>query len=56
MAGQYDRVSGKFVPLPKEAAREMGKAPPFVRVGGRCYYRLTDLRSWVDALEARQFV
>ena len=31
-------------------------APPFVRVGGRCYYRLTDLRSWVDALEARQFV
>lgn len=31
-------------------------APPFVRVGGRCYYRLTDLRSWVDALEPRQVV
>ena len=31
VVGQYDRVSGKFVPLPKEAAREVGKALEIAR-------------------------
>ena len=29
-------------------------APPFVRVGGRVYYRRTDLELWVNDLETRR--
>ena len=29
-------------------------APPFVRVGGRVYYRRTDLELWVSDLEVRR--
>lgn len=29
-------------------------APKFVAVGGRRYYRVVDLRAWVDALVPRQ--
>ena len=29
-------------------------APPFVKVGGRCLYRRTDLEAWVNNLEARR--
>ena len=29
-------------------------APPFVPVGGRRYYRATDLKAWVDGLDACQ--
>jgi hypothetical protein len=29
------------------------KAPPFVRVEGRIYYRVSDLRIWVETLEGR---
>ena len=25
-------------------------APPFVRIDGRCYYRVADLRDWVNDL------
>jgi hypothetical protein len=31
-------------------------APPYVRVDGRCYYRLTDLQEWVDGLSTRNHV
>lgn len=31
-------------------------APPFVCVGGRRYYRATDLRAWVDNLDSRQAI
>ena len=30
--------------------------PPFVRVGGRIRYRLSDVLAWVDALEAREAI
>ena len=30
--------------------------PPFVRVDGRCYYRIADLRAWVDGLVSQQVV
>jgi hypothetical protein len=29
------------------------EAPPFVRVEGRVYYRVADLRAWIEALEER---
>jgi hypothetical protein len=29
-------------------------APPFVKVGGRCLYRRSDLETWVINLEARR--
>jgi hypothetical protein len=31
-------------------------APPFVAVGGRRYYRTTDLKSWVDNLVPQQVI
>lgn len=31
-------------------------APPFVRVGGRCLYRRTDLDDWVAGLETRRVI
>jgi hypothetical protein len=31
-------------------------APPFVRVGGRVYYRRADLEKWVAELSAREAV
>lgn len=31
-------------------------APKFVAVGGRRYYRVVDLRAWVDALVPRQAI
>ncbi len=30
--------------------REASSDPPFIRVGRRVYYRVTDLRQWVDQL------
>jgi hypothetical protein len=30
--------------------------PPFVRVGGRVYYRRLDLENWVNNLTAREVV
>ena len=30
--------------------------PPFVRVGGKVYYRLSDLQDWVASLETRKAV
>ena len=29
------------------------EAPPFVRVRGRVFYRVADLKAWVEALENR---
>ena len=31
-------------------------APPFVRVGGRIFYRPSDLKEWVDNLASRQVI
>jgi hypothetical protein len=31
-------------------------APPFVAVGGRRYYRTSDLKSWVDNLIPQQVI
>ena len=31
-------------------------APPFVAVGGRRYYRTSDLKSWVDNLVSQQTI
>ena len=31
-------------------------APPFVHVGGRVYYRINDLKNWVNNLEAKRVV
>jgi hypothetical protein len=31
-------------------------APPFVRVGGRVYYRRADLKAWVDGLISQEAV
>jgi hypothetical protein len=42
-----------------EGLRELkGKTPPppFVKVGGRVYYRTSDLERWVDGLAARTAV
>jgi hypothetical protein len=30
--------------------------PPFVRVGGRVFYRRSDLEVWVDSLSSREVV
>jgi hypothetical protein len=35
---------------------ERTPAPPFVYVGGRVYYRLGDLKDWVDDLDGRTAV
>ena len=32
------------------------QAPPFVRVGGRVYYRRNDVTKWVENLTAQQVV
>jgi hypothetical protein len=38
------------------ALRERTPAPPFVPVGGRRYYRVADLKSWVDGLLGREAI
>ncbi len=30
------------------------QAPPFVKIGGRVYYRVVDLEHWVSELETRR--
>ena len=32
------------------------QGPPFVRVGGRVFYRITDLQKWVDELSTQRFL
>jgi Helix-turn-helix domain len=34
--------------------RQSGDGPPFVRIGQRAYYRLTDIRQWIASLPAGQ--
>ena len=44
-AAQYLGVSESFL----NKARVTGTGPRFSKLGSRCFYRLTDLDSWVEA-------
>jgi hypothetical protein len=38
------------------ARKKQTPAPPFVCIGGRRYYRILDLKSWVESLVTRQVI
>jgi len=38
------------------ARKQRTTAPPFVRVGGRIFYRKDDLKTWVDNLVPQQVI
>jgi hypothetical protein len=38
------------------AVGQRTKLPPFVKIGGRIRYRLSDVLTWVAALEAREAI
>ncbi len=38
------------------SVRNRTPAPKFVSVGGRCYYRVSDLENWVASLESREVI
>ncbi|MDR2929893.1 MAG: helix-turn-helix domain-containing protein [Propionibacteriaceae bacterium] len=44
-AAEYLRVSSRW--LAHSRHHEPGAAPPFVQVGRRIYYRVTDLDTWI---------
>jgi hypothetical protein len=39
-----------------ETANDEDSAPPFVKVGGRVFYRTSDLKEWVDCLATRRVI
>ena len=58
---QVSRYLGVSVSFLRKARSEGApgqrtQAPPFVRVGGRVYYRRVDLDAWVSGLESRRVV
>jgi hypothetical protein len=58
---EASRVTGVSVSFLRKSRCEGARknktpAPLFVRVGGRRYYRIVDLRAWVDALTPRQVI
>jgi hypothetical protein len=58
---EASRVAGISVSLLRKsrcngARKNQTPAPPFVKVGGRRYYRTADLRAWGDALTPRQVI
>ena len=57
-ATQYLGVSLSYLRKARSEGSPGGRtqAPPFVRVGGRCLYRRSDLDAWVDGLESRGVV
>jgi len=36
--------------------RHQTPAPSFVKVGGSIFYRMSDLRAWVDGLASQQVI
>jgi hypothetical protein len=40
----------------KGTTRGRTTTPRFIKLGGRVFYRLTDLRAWVDSLASREVV
>ena len=57
-ASKYLGVSLSFLRKARSDGSPGGRtpAPPFVRVGGRVYYRVADLDQWVANLESRRVV
>ena len=39
-----------------ETVNEEESAPPFVKIGGRVFYRTFDLKEWVYSLAARRVI
>ena len=38
------------------ALRHETPAPPFVKIGGGVFYRVSDLKAWVDGLTSKQVI
>lgn len=57
-AAAYLGVSVSYLRKSRSDGAIKGRTPPppFVRVGGRVYYRLSDLDTWVAKLETRMAV
>ena len=57
-AARYLGVSPSFLDKARSegAPGDRSPGPPFVRVGGRVFYRPPELDAWVDGLEARRVV
>ena len=57
-AAKYLGVSVSFLDKARSegAPGDRTQAPPFVRVGGRVYYRRADLETWAAGLEIRRIV
>ena len=55
-AAAYIGVSRSFLDKARSEGAPGGRTEPplFVRVNGRCLYRVSDLNDWVAALEARR--
>ncbi len=53
---EYLGVSLSFLRKGRSEGAPGGRtqAPPFVKIGGRVYYRVTDLDHWVAELETRR--
>ena len=53
---QVAAAAGVSLSFLQKARLKGSDAPPFVRVGGRVLYRVSDIKAWVAALEGRRFI